>query len=320
MKLVEQIAVIVIGVALALGAAAQPYPYKPVKIIVAYQPGQGTDVATRHFAEQLSKALGQNFIVENRPGAGANLGTEIAARSTPDGYSLTMGTNATHALNQFLYTSVGFDAEKDFEPIILTGTFPMVVAANPATGFNSLADLIASAKAKPKSADIAMPSTTARLVLEFLKERTSAPLFGVPYKGSGSAMTEAIGGQVPAIIDTPTALRAHIDSGRLKPLAVTSLKSSELLPGVKSVAEQGVPGFEVIAWNALYASKGTPTAVITLLNAQMQKILAQPETRQRLLGLGYEPAGGTPQQLAEFGRAERRKWGPIIKATGIKAD
>ena len=205
-------------------------------------------------------------------------------------------------------------------PIILTGTFPMVIAANPATGFNSLADLIASAKANPKSADIAMPSTTARLVFEFLKERTSAPLFGVPYKGSATAMTEAIGGQIRAIIDTVTALRAHIDGGRLKTLAVTSLKTSELLPGVRSVAEQGVPGFEVIAWNALYAPKGTPPAVINLLNAQMQKILAQPETRQRLLALGYEPAGGTPQQLAEFGRAERRKWGPIIKAAGIKAE
>jgi tripartite-type tricarboxylate transporter receptor subunit TctC len=133
-------------------------------------------------------------------------------------------------------------------------------------------------------------------------------------------MTEAIGGQIPAVIDTTTALRAHIDGGKLKALAVTSLKASELMPGVKSVAEQGVPGFEVIAWNALYAPKGTPAAVINLLNAQMQKILAQPETRQRLLALGYEPAGGTPQQLAEFGRAERRKWGPIIKAAGIKAE
>ena len=320
MKLLKQVAGTLAGLVLATAAAAQAFPTKPVKIIVAYQVGQGTDVATRYFADQLAKALGQNFIVENRPGAGANLGTEIAARSTPDGYTLTMGTNATHGVNQFLYSSVTFDAEKDFEPIILTGTFPMVISANPATGFNSLSYLIASAKANPRSADIAMPSTTARLVFEFLKERTNAPLFGVPYKGSATAMTEAIGGQIPAIIDTVTALRGHIDGGRLKPLAVTSLKTSELLPGVKSVAEQGVPGFEVIAWNALYAPKGTPPAIINLLNSQMQKILAQQETRQRLLALGYEPAGGTPQQLAEFGRAERRKWGPLIKAAGIKAE
>ena len=320
MRFLKQIAGVLAGLAVAGAAAAQAYPTKPIKIIVAYQVGQGTDVATRHFAEQLSRALGQNVIVDNRPGAGANLGTELAARSTPDGYSLTMGTNATHSVNQFLYASVGFDAEKDFEPIILTGTFPMVISANPATGFSSLTDLIAGAKANPKSADIAMPSTTARLVFEFLKERTNAPLFGVPYKGSATAMTEAIGGQVRVIIDTVTATRPHVDGGRLKALAVTSLKTSELLPGVKSAAEQGLPGFEVIAWNALYAPKGTPPAIVNQLNAQMQKILAQPETRQRLLALGYEPAGGTPQQLAEFGRAERRKWGPIIKAAGIKAE
>ena len=320
MKLARQFAALAIAAAGSLGALAQPYPTKPVKIIVAYQAGQGTDVATRYFAEQLSKALGQNFIVENKPGAGGNLGTELAARAAPDGYTLTMGTSATHGVNQFLYSSVAFDAEKDFEPIILTGTFPMVISANPATGFTKLSDLIASAKANPKSADVALPSTTARLVFEFLKDRSQAPLFGVPYKGSATAMTEALGGQVPVIIDTVTASRGHIEAGKLRPLAVTSLKTSELLPGVKSVAEQGLPGFEVIAWNALYAPKGTPPAIINLLNAEMQKILAQPETRQKLLSLGYEPTGGTAQQLAEFARAERRKWAPIIKASGVKAE
>jgi tripartite-type tricarboxylate transporter receptor subunit TctC len=133
-------------------------------------------------------------------------------------------------------------------------------------------------------------------------------------------MSETIGGQIPAIIDTVTASRPHIDGGKLQPLAVTSLKTSELLPGVKSVAEQGMPGFEVIAWNALYAPKGTPPAIVNLLNAEMQKILGQPEMRQRLLVLGYEPTAGTPQQLADFARAERRKWGPLIKAAGIKAE
>ena len=320
MKLVRQVAALALGAAVSLGAFAQAYPNKPVKIIVAYQAGQGTDVLTRYFADQLSKSLGQNFIVENKPGAGANIGTELAARSAPDGYTLTMGTNATHGVNQFLYQTVNFDAENDFEPIILTGTFPMVIAANPATGFNTIGDLIASAKSKPKSADIALPSTTARLVFEFLKDRSNAPLFGVPYKGSATAMTEVLGGQVPVIIDTVTASRGHIEAGKLKALAVTSLKTSELLPGVKSAAEQGLQGFEVIAWNALYAPKGTPPEVIRLLNAEMQKILAQPETRQKLLTLGFEPAGGTPQRLAEFARGERRKWGPIIKTAGIRAE
>ena len=320
MKQLKQIAGVVVGMVLAASVAAQSYPSKPVRIIVAYQAGQGTDVATRYFADQLGKALGQNFIIDNKPGAGGNIGTEAAARAAPDGYTLTMGTNATHGVNQFLYASTGYDAEKDFEPIILAGTLPMVISANPASGFTSIADIVNAAKTKPKSADIAMPSTTARLVFEFLKERSGAPLFGVPYKGSGTAMSEVMGNQIPLVIDTVTASRPQIDGGKIKPIAVTSLKSTELLPGVKSVAEQGMPGFEVIAWNALYAPKGTPPAIIRTLNAEMQKILAQPETRQKLLSLGYDPGGGTPEELAALGRSERAKWGPLISAAGIKAE
>jgi len=304
----------------ATSAVAQGYPNKPVKIIVAYQAGQGTDVATRYFAEQLGKALGQSFYVDNKPGAGANLGTEAAARAAPDGYTLTMGTNATHATNQFLYQNVPFDAEKDFEPIILIGSFPMVIAANPAFPGSTIPELLAVVKANPKSADMAMPSTTARIVFEFFKAQTQAPLFGVPYKGSATAMTEAMGGQVPLVIDTVTAARPLVASGKLKAIAVTSLKPTELLPGVKPVAEQGLPGFEVIAWNALYAPKGTPKEVITLLNAELNKIMAQPETRQKLLSLGYDAGGGTPEQLAEFGRNERKKWGPLITSAGIRAE
>ena len=299
---------------------AQSYPSKPVRIIVPYQAGQGTDVATRHFAEQLTKGLGQSFFVENRPGAGANIGTEAAAKSPPDGYTLIMGTVATHTMNQFMYASLGFDPEKDFEPIILTGMLPMVISANPAFPANTVAELIAAAKAKPDSINIAIPSTTARIVYELFRQRSGAPLFGVAYKGSATSMTEVMGGQVPLTIDTVTATRTLVQSGKLKPLAITTLKSSELLPGVKSVAEQGLPGFEVTAWNALYAPKGTPKAIVDQLNAEMARIIALPETRARLLALGYEPASGSPQQLAEFGRAEREKWGTLIKAAGIRAD
>jgi tripartite-type tricarboxylate transporter receptor subunit TctC len=158
------------------------------------------------------------------------------------------------------------------------------------------------------------------LVFELLKDRSGAPLFGVPYKGSATAMTEVTGGQLPVIIDTATATRGQVSGGKLKPLGITTLKSSELMPGVKSVAEQGFPGFEVTAWNALYAPKGTPKAVVDRLNAELTRILAQPETRQRLLQIGFEPAGGTPQDLAAFEKRERDKWGPLIKAAGLKGD
>jgi len=183
-----------------------------------------------------------------------------------------------------------------------------------------VAELVEAAKAKPDKVDVALPSTTARLVFELLKERTGAPLFGVPYKGSATAMQEVTGGQLPVIIDTATATRGQVAGGKLKPLGITTLKSSELLPGVKSVAEQGFPGFEVTAWNALYAPKGTPKAIVDRLNAEIARILAQPETRQRLLQIGFEPAGGSPEQLAAFEKRERAKWEPVIKAAGLKGE
>jgi tripartite-type tricarboxylate transporter receptor subunit TctC len=301
-------------------AVAQTYPAKPVKIIVPYQAGQGTDVAARYFAEQLSKALGQTFYIDNKPGAGGNIGAEAGAHAPADGYTLTMGTNATHTMNEYMYASTGFDAAKDFAPIILVGMLPMVISANPSVKANSIAELIAASKANPDKIDVAMPSTSARMVFELLKARTGSRLFGVPYKGSSTAMTEVMGGQVQLIIDTVTATRGHADAGKLKPLGITTLKSSELLPGVKSVAEQGVPDFEMTAWNALYAPAGTPAPIVKLLNAEVMKILAQPEARQRLLQLGFEPAGGTPEQLADFGQRERTKWAPLIKAAGLKAN
>ena len=320
MKIRKSFAALAALLAVCGSAFAQHYPSKPVKIIVAYQAGQGTDVATRHFADQLSKALGQNFFVENRPGAGGNIGTEAAAKSPPDGYTLIMGTVATHTMNQHMYASLGYDPEKDFEPVILTGMLPMVISANPSFPASSISELIAAAKAAPNTLNVALPSTTARIVYELFKQRSGAPVFGVAYKGSATSMTEVMGGQVPLTIDTVTATRPLAASGKLKPLAITTLKSSELLPGVKSVAEQGLPGFEVTAWNALYAPKGTPKAIVDQLNAEMAKIIAQPETRARLLALGFEPATGSPQQLAEFGRSEREKWGVLIKAAAIRAE
>jgi tripartite-type tricarboxylate transporter receptor subunit TctC len=308
------------GLLSAAPAIAQTYPTKTVRIIVPYQAGQGTDVAARYFAEQLSKSLGQTFYVDNKPGADVAAGAEATAHAPPDGYTLMMGTNATQSMNEFLYPSLGYDSAKDFAPIILVGMLPMVISANPSFPANSVAELVAAAKAKPDKIDMALPSNSARIVFELLKDRTGAPLFGVPYKGSATAMTEVIGGQVQTIIDTVTATRGHVAAGKLKPLGITTLKSSELLPGVKSVAEQGVPGFEMTAWNAFYAPAGTPKRIVDLLNAEVTKILAQLEARERLLQLGFEPAGGTPEALAKLEAQERVKWAPLIKAAGLKGD
>ena len=307
-------------VGLAAAAVAQPYPTKPIRIVVAYPAGQGTDIATRYLADQVAKELGQPIIIDNRPGAGGNLGTELTARAAPDGYTLTMGTNATHVLNQYLYGKLPFDAANDFEPVVMAGSFPMVIAVPSSSKLTSAKDLVDTVKHEPRGADIALPSTSARLVMELLKERSATPLFGVPYKGSGTAITDMLGGQLPVIVDTPTSLRPHIAGGKVRPIAVTSAQSSPLVPGVKPVAEQGFSGFNVIAWNALYAPKGTPADIITSLTAAFNKVLQRPETRQRLLDLGFEAGGGTPEQLREFGQAERRKWQGVISSAGLKAE
>lgn len=301
-------------------ALAQSYPTKPVRIIVPFPAGQGTDVATRHLAEQLTRALGQNFYVENRPGASARLGIELLARAAPDGYTLGIGTAGTHTINPNVYPTLGYDPEKDFEPISLTGMLPLMIAAHPSFGPGTIPELIAAAKAKPDTLNVALPALPQRIAFEMLRLQGNAPLFGIPYKGSASALPEVMSGQVPLIVDSITALKPHIDSGRLKPLAVTSLASTPVMPGVKSVAEQGLEGFELTAWNAFFAPKGTPPAIVSLLNTELRKILAQPETRQRLGSLGFEIVGSTPQRLAEVVRTEREKWGRIVKAANIQAE
>lgn len=316
------VATLAAGLTILPSAAAQApaWPVKPVKIIVPYQPGQGTDVATRYLADHLGKALGQTIVVENKPGAGGNIGAAEAARAAPDGYTLLMGTNSTHVLNQYLYPAMPFDPEKDFEPVMLVSSFPMVVLASAASPFNGIGDLLAAAKARPDSLDVGLPSTTALLVLELMKQQSGQNMMGIRYKGSGTSMTELIGGQVPLAIDTVSASRAFISSGKLKALGVTSLNPTPLLPGVKPVAAQGVDSFEVLAWNGMYVPRGTPASVVRRLNTELLKILAQGDVRQRLLELGHEPVGGPPAKLAEFARSERQKWGPLIGKAGIKAD
>ncbi len=300
--------------------AADNYPSKPVRIIVPYQAGQGTDIATRYFADHLSKVFGQSFIVENVGGAGGVIGTQAAARAEGDGYTLTMGTNATHVLNEYMYSSMGFNPVKDFEPVILTGTLPMAIVTRPDSQFKTVQDIIDATNESDHSADIATPSTSARLVFELLKQQSGAPLFMIPYKGSATSMSNVIGGQVPLSIDTITASRPQVEGGNLRAIGVTSANPTDLLPGVPPVSQQGLPGFEVVAWNALYAPKGTPQDIIAKLNLELQAFLSQPDTQAKLHSMGYEPGGGTPGDLAAFAQAERDKWRPIIESADLKVN
>lgn len=303
-------------------AQSQPpaYPSKPVRIIVPFPPGQGTDVVVRHLAEQLTKALGQNFYVDNRPGAAARVGVELLAKAPPDGYTIGIGTTGTQTINPNVIANLGYDPEKDFEAIGILGMLPFLVAAHPSFPANGIAELVAAAKAKPNTLNMAVPALPQRIGLELLRQLGGAPLFPVPYKGSATALTEVMGGQVPLIFDSLPALKPHIDSGKIKALGISTLKPSELMPGVKPIAEQGVPGYEMVSWIAMLAPRGTPGAIVTQLNTELRRILQQPETRQRLGALGVEIVGGMPNELAERVRTEREKWGQIIRTNNIQTE
>ena len=301
-------------------ALAQPYPNRPIRLIVPYPPGQGTDVLARAIAERASSGLGQQIVVENKPGAGANIGSDFVAKATPDGYTLLMGTNATHAMNAAMYSNLTFDPVKDFSPIMLVGILPMVLAGNNSFPAANLKDVVALARAKPDSLNVALPSTTARVLLEMVKAADNAPLFGVAYKGSGAGITDLVGGQVQMMIDTVPAIMPQITAGKVKGLAISTAQRSELAPNIPTMAESGMPGFELTAWNAMFAPARTPPEVVNRLHTEVAKALAQPEMRERLLRLGFEPGKGTPESLAAFVQSESQRWGASIRKAGIKAD
>ena len=317
-----KIALAFLGLMTSISAGwGQGYPNKPVRIILPVQAGAGSDLLMRFFADALSQSLGQRVVVENRPGAAGNIGMAAAAKAAPDGYTLVQGALGQSVLNQFLYSSLEFNPEKDFDPIVLMAKLPFVIATHPDFPVKSLAELIAASKAKPNTINVATTSPTARVLYEIFRMRSGAQLFPVRYAGPAAALPDVLNGRVPIFIETVAAVRSLVSSGKLKPLAITSQRSSDLVPGVKSVAEQGVQGFnEVVGWIGLFAPAGSPQAAIKLLNGEINKILARPETRQRLLEFGGEPASGTPEELAAYVASEREKWGQVIRSENIKVD
>jgi tripartite-type tricarboxylate transporter receptor subunit TctC len=304
--------------ALPLAGLAQAYPSKPVRVIVPYGAGQGTDVAMRAVTEQLAKELNQSFVIDNKPGAGGNLGTQAALQAPADGYTIVLGTNATHAANKFLYPNLGFDPETDFMPIALTGMLPLVICVGGDSPINDFQQLVAAARAKPDAINVGLPHTSARVVFELLKSEAKAPMFGLAYKGL--PLTDIVSGRIQVTIDTIAATRAHVAAGKLKAIALTSATPSPLLPGVRPVAEQGVPGFEIMPWSALYAPKGTPPEAIATLSRATQKVMGLPETRARMQQLGLDPRTMGPDELRAFMKAESAKWGQVIRSAQIKVD
>jgi tripartite-type tricarboxylate transporter receptor subunit TctC len=320
MKLLQHCLTVTALCLAATAAFAQPYPNRPIKLIVPYPPGQGTDVLARAIAERASAGLGQQVVVENKPGAGANIGSDFVAKAAPDGYTLLMGTNATHAMNAAMYSNLTFDPVKDFSPIMLVGILPMVLAGNNSFPAANLKDVITLARAKPDSLNVALPSTTARVLLEMVKAADGAPLFGVAYKGSGAGITDLVGGQVQMMIDTVPAIMPQITAGKIRGIAISTAQRSELAPNIPTLAESGMPGFELVAWNAMFAPAKTPPEIVSRLHAEIAKALTQAEMRERLLRLGFEPGKGTPESLAAFVQSESARWGASIRKAGIKAD
>lgn len=301
--------------------AQSAWPDRAIRVIVPYAAGQGADVLMRLVGQEVAKTLNQPIVVENRAGAGGNIGAAAVAKSPADGYTFLFGTNATNAANEFLYPNLGYNPATDFDGVAMVGLLPMVICTTaPDLPTNGIADLIARAKAKPNTLNVGLPSTTANVVFAQFVKSAQAPLFGVKYKASAQSVTDVLGGQIPLAIDTVTAARPHIVSGKLKAVGITSLKASEMLPGVKSVAEQGVTGFDVVAWDALFAPRGTPPEVTQKFALHVQRALQLPELRRRLLENGVEPLFMGPAQLDAFVKDERLKWGATIKAAEIRID
>ena len=306
---------------LACGASVghtQAYPSKPVKLIVPYAVGQGTDIAARYVGDELAKVLNQPIVIDNRPGAGGNIGTQIAAKSPADGYTLLIGTNATHAANAFLYTNPGFDPQADFEPIVMVGILPLVYVTAPNNPINNIQDLVRAAQAKPDALNTAVSTTTCRMAHELFKQKADAPMFPVDFKGSAQAITALLGGHIEFMVDTITSLRTQIASGQVKALGVTSASSSKLLPGVKSIAEQGVAGYELVGWTVIYAPKGLPPETARTLTAALSRMLERPDVQEKLLQMGIDPLVKTGSDLKAFVAAEKDKWGVLIASAGLK--
>jgi len=305
---------------LASPAGAQSdYPSKPVKIIVPSAPGGGTDIAARVLAQHLSQAMGQQFFIDNRPGAGNMIGIEAAARSAPDGYTLLM-TASTLSINQLTYKKVLYDAVRDFAPISLVVSLPSVLVVHPSVPARSLAELIALAKQKPDQLTYASAGigTNPHLSMELLKTMTGIEIRHIPYRGVGPALNDLVAGQVGILIAGVLTTKPQVDAGTVRGLAVTGLKRVEGLPDVPTVAEAGVANYEALQWYGLLAPAGTPAPIIARLHAETAKAVRSAEMKERLAADGADPVGNTPAEFAAHIKDEMRKWADVARAAKIE--
>ena len=295
------------------------YPARPVRIIVPSPPAGGTDILGRVLADHFTRAFGQQFFVENKPGAGNIIGIEAAARAAPDGYTLLMSASPL-ALNTVLYKQVPYDPVRDFAPITLAATAPNILIVHPGVPAKSLAEFIALAKQKPGTLSYGTPGigTSPHLCMELLKTLAGIDVQHVPYRGTAAAMTDVISGQIAVAFSTALAAKPQVDAGRVRALAVSGPRRVEALPSVPSVAEAGVPGYEAMQWYGLLAPAGVSNSVVEKLNAEALVALRSPEMKRRLAADGAEPLGSTPAEFAAFIRRELDKWGRVVESARIE--
>ncbi len=316
-----------VGLALATAfsagpAAAQQYPSKPIRFIVQFAPGGGTDLLGRTLAQKLNETWGQPVVVDNRAGGGGNIGTDMVAKSPPDGYTLLMGYVGNLAINPYLFKSLPYDSVNDFAPITLAATAPNVFVAHPGVAAKTVKEVVALARAKPGALNYASAGngTVGHMVAELFKTVTDVNIVHIPYKGNGPAIADMLGGSVQLMFSAPGSVIHHIKSGRLRGLAVASAKRVSGLEDLPTFAEAGYAAVEATAWYGVLAPANTPRTIVTRLNAELARIVQLPEVRDRLATAGYDAVSSTPEEFARLIKADLAKWQKVVKASGARVD
>ena len=312
----------VVGSAFCMGAFAQAWPSKPIRLVVPFPPGGGTDIIARETSQKVATATKWTFVIDNKPGAGGNLGVDSVAKSPADGYTIVLGQTSNLAINPTLYTKLPYDPQKDLAPIVLLANAPLVVVTAANSPYKTLADAVNAAKAKPGQVNFASPGngTVAHLTSEMFQKAAGIKTQHVPYKGASQALTDVISGNVELYMSSVPTLLGHIKQGKLRALAVTSAKRVDDLPNVPTINESGYKGFDAVTWFGLLAPAGTPKDVVAKLNAEFNKALKLPELSKRLGDEGADPAGGTPEEFAALIKGDIPRWGKIVKESGAKVD
>jgi len=304
----------------ATAAWAQTYPAKPIRMVVGFPPGGGNDIIARMIGAKMQETWGQPVLIDNKPGANSIIAAEYVAKSAPDGYTLLVNATGGMSVNPVLYAKLPYDSLKDFVPISMVGVFPLVLVVHPSLPAGSVTELVAYARANPGKLDYSAGSTAFQVATEMLKQMTGTDIRHIPYKGSAAAIAAVIAGDVQmTIVDTPP-LAAQIKAGKVKALGVTSAKRAASMPGLPTVAESGVPGYEMVLWIGVFAPAGAPREIVSKLNAEIVRIVRLPDIRAEFAGMGVDPVGNTSEQMAEWIRREIARFGPVVKAANIQAE